>query len=405
MRIAVVNNFFPPRPGGSSHLADHLARAYAAAGHEVLVLTATYQDAPAHEERDGFRIVRIPGWILPKNRFAMNFDIAFTISPTTRKRVNRLLDEFAPDVVHQHGQFFDLTWLTGAWAKSRKVPTLLSIHTRLYSPNAAHNFVYACGDALLVKPLMAVHKPVLVVMDVLMNRYIDKRYRGAISGKVNIPVGIDTAHLATGDGARARAALGLADDVPLIASVGHVIPQRNRLPLMRALPRILAKHPTAKVLIVGTVYHDECLRLAEELGVRDAVLAPGAVPQKEVADYLAAADLECHELDGQGFGTASLECLAVGTPVVAAVRPDNFLGLKLQDGRHLFLAPFVSRSDERADPDGLADAIVGVLDDPDAARAAVRDPARALVEQHFSIEAVAERHLAELARLVERRTS
>ncbi|MCW2757911.1 MAG: hypothetical protein JWO46_1657, partial [Nocardioidaceae bacterium] len=40
MRIAVVNNFFPPRPGGSSHLADHLARQYAARGHEVLVLTA-----------------------------------------------------------------------------------------------------------------------------------------------------------------------------------------------------------------------------------------------------------------------------------------------------------------------------------------------------------------------------
>ena len=30
MRIAVVNNFFPPRVGGSAHLSDALARGYAA---------------------------------------------------------------------------------------------------------------------------------------------------------------------------------------------------------------------------------------------------------------------------------------------------------------------------------------------------------------------------------------
>lgn len=404
MRIAVVNNFFPPRPGGSSHLADHLAREYAAAGHEVLVVTASYADAPAREERDGFRIVRVPGWILPKNRFAANFDIAFTISPGTRRRVHRLLDQFEPDVVHQHGQFFDLTWLTGLWARNRRVPTLLSVHTRLESPNRLHHAIYRVADAVLVRPFMAAHRPVVVVMDVHMERYIRRRYRGAFSGTVHIPVGIDVARTAAGDPARARAALGLADDVPIIASVGHVIPLRNRVPLVRALPRILAAHPRTKVVIVGTVYHDECLRLAEELGVRDAILAPGAVPQREVADYLAAAALECHELDGLGFGTASLECLAAGTPVVAAVREDNFVGVHLVDRRHLFLAPFASSTDERADPAGLAEVIVGVLDDPDAARALVAGPSRALVEQHFTIHAVAERHLAELARLAERRT-
>ena len=44
MRIVVVNNFYPPRVGGSSHLSDALARGYAARGHEVLVVTAAYGD-------------------------------------------------------------------------------------------------------------------------------------------------------------------------------------------------------------------------------------------------------------------------------------------------------------------------------------------------------------------------
>ena len=63
-----MNNFFPPRVGGSSHLSDALARGYARSGHEVLVLTAAYGDAPAEEERDGLRIVRLPAYTLPESR-------------------------------------------------------------------------------------------------------------------------------------------------------------------------------------------------------------------------------------------------------------------------------------------------------------------------------------------------
>ena len=65
MRIAVVNSFFPPRVGGSAHLSEALARGYAARGHQVLVLTASYEDAPEREERDGLRIVRLPSATVP----------------------------------------------------------------------------------------------------------------------------------------------------------------------------------------------------------------------------------------------------------------------------------------------------------------------------------------------------
>ena len=392
MRIAVVNNFYPPRPGGSAHLAQHLARKYAAAGHEVLVLTATYGDAPREVRGDGIRIVRIPAWTLPKTRFAANFDIGFVSSPRAKRRVFELLDEFAPDVVHQHGQFFDLTWLSGWWARKRKVPTLLSIHTRLESPLSKFNsFIYGTADRLLVAPLMRVHRPKLVVMDILMDRYIDKRYARCISGKVNIPVGIDPAVMRGGDAAVAIAKLG-QDDKRIILSIGHVIPQRSRIALVRALPKILAAHPDALVVVVGGVYHDEFLKIAADLGVDHAVVALGALPPAEVPDYLAAAEIEVHELEGSGFGTASLEALASGVPVVAAIEPDNFLDLEVESGRELFIVPPVSAKDPGADPVELAALINRILDDPGAARAAVSSNAEAFIEQHFTIDAVAGRH-------------
>lgn len=399
MRIAVVNNFYAPRPGGSAHLSGHLAREFAAAGHEVLVLTAGYQDAPAEEIVDGVRIIRLPAWSVPKTRFAANFDIGFTMSPKTVRRVFTLLDEFQPDVIHQHGQFFDLTWLSGWWARRRSVPTLLSIHTRLESPLSRLNtLVYALADRLLVWPMMRLHRPRLVVMDRLMAAYIRSRYQGAYRDTVAIPVGIDPSTMVGGQRAIVRDELELGDR-PMIVSVGHVIPQRSRIALSRALPEVLRSVPDVVVVVVGGVYHDEFLKIADELGVRSSIIALGAQPQRSIPDYLAAADVEVHELEGEGFGTASLEALAVGTPVVARVETENFIGLELVDGFHIFQTPPISASDAKADPAALAATLVAVLSDPAAARAKVSDNAQELIAGHFTIEAVAARHLEVLSEL------
>ena len=77
MRIAVVNNFFPPRVGGSAHMAASLAAQFAAAGHEVLAVTAAYDEAPAEEERDGYRVVRFPAVKMPQIGLSIDFDMSF----------------------------------------------------------------------------------------------------------------------------------------------------------------------------------------------------------------------------------------------------------------------------------------------------------------------------------------
>jgi glycosyltransferase involved in cell wall biosynthesis len=109
-------------------MSEALARHVAAAGHEVLIVAAAYCDAPAEEERDRLRIVRLPS-VAATSKLAFNYDIPFTASPRNARRLFSLLDEFAPDVVHQHGQFFDLTWMSSLWARRRRVPTVLTVHT------------------------------------------------------------------------------------------------------------------------------------------------------------------------------------------------------------------------------------------------------------------------------------
>lgn len=390
MRIVVVNNFYPPRVGGSAHLSDALARGYAARGHEVLVVTAAYQDAPAEEWRDGVRVVRFPAFVLPESRLAVSFDISFATRPSLRRRLARLLDEFRPDVVHQHGQFMDLTWATGAYARRRGIPTLLSIHTRLENPSASYRHAFRFLDATLVAPRLRRSRPTLVVMDSYMDEYIQERYRGGYRDLVPIPVGVDPDWVRTGDAARGRELLGVKSDVPVILSVGHVIPVRDRVGLVEALPAVLEQHPEAVLAVVGRVYYDVFQTRAEELGVAHAVRSLGAVPKADIPHLLAAATVESHE-QGLGLGTATLESMAAGTPVVAWGRIDNFPGIPMIDGADIFMC-------RPGDVAGLAERLVIALDDPEATRV-VGQNARAIVDEHFALDRVLDQHLEVLAGL------
>lgn len=392
MRIVVVNTFFPPRVGGSAHLSDALARGYAAAGHEVLVLTAAYPGAPETEERDGLRIHRLPAATIPKTRLSVSFDIAFTLRRGVYRAVDALLQDFQPDVMHQHGQFFDLTWVTGEWAARHDVPVLLSIHTRLENPHALYHGVFRWLDAGLVSPALRRYRPRLVVMDVQMQEYIERRYAAVHRGLVAIPVGVDSGWVRGGDGSVVRTGHDLGD-APLVVSLGHVIPLRDRVLLVESLPTVLARHPQARLVVVGTVYYERFLQRADELGVRAAITVVGAVPKTQVPDYLAAADVETHDLQGYGLGTASLESMAAGVPMIVAVRPDNFPGIELRHGENVCLTP-------QNDPVALGTLIADLLDDP-AWRERLGQAERQLIEEHFEMARVVERHLDVLRDLTE----
>lgn len=391
MRIVVVNNFYPPRVGGSSHLSDALARGYAARGHEVLVVTAAYQDAPAEEWRDGVRVLRFPAFTLPESRLAVSFDISFATRLGLRRRLARVLDDFRPDAIHQHGQFMDLTWATGSYARRRKIPTLLSIHTRLENPAAKYRHVFRSLDATLVAPRLRRYRPAIVVMDSYMDEYINQRYQGGFRELVPIPVGVDPAWVRAGSAERGRELVDVAPGTPLIVSIGHVIPVRDRIMLVEALPAVLERHPDAVVAVAGRVYYDLFLQRAEALGVAHAVRCLGPVPKSDIPHLLAAADVECHE-QGGGLGTATLESMAAGVPVVAWGRIDNFPGIAMTDGEEIFMT-------DPGDVAGLAERLNLALDDPEATKA-VGQNARNIIDQHFALDRVLDRHLEVLAGLM-----
>ncbi len=390
MRIAVVNNFFPPRASGSAHLSESLASGLAQRGFEVLVVTASFEDAPAEETRDGYRVVRLDSWSVPKSKLTMRFDVNFVSTPRNAGRLFRILDDFRPDVIHQHGQFFDLTFLASVYARRRGIPAVLSVHTRLEHPSRVHGEILRLGDVTLVRAFMEMSHPHVVIMDEPMRRYVAERYKVPPERMVPIPVGVDPGRFAAVDGTAVRERLGIGDR-PMLLSIGHVIPLRDRLALVEALPLLLEKHPDLATVVVGTVYDERFLRRAEELGVRDNIILTGGVAKHEIPGFVAAADVEAHDLQGLGLGTASLEVMAAGVPVVSVVRADNFPGVDLRSWENVVLVP-------ADDPRAFADAVVSLIDDPELA-ARIGAAQRKLIEDHFTLDAVTEAHVALFNRL------
>jgi phosphatidylinositol alpha-1,6-mannosyltransferase len=91
--------------------------------------------------------------------------------------------------------------------------------------------------------------------------------------------------------------------------------------LIAALPGILARVPDVAYLIVGGGDDRPRLeRMARESGVADRVTFAGHVPDEELPDYFALAQVFAMPSTGEGFGIVFLEAAATGLPIVGGNR-------------------------------------------------------------------------------------
>ena len=106
---------------------------------------------------------------------------------------------------------------------------------------------------------------------------------------------------------------------------------------------------------------------------RPDLLFVGSVPQEDLASYYASADIFCApSLGGESFGIVLAEAMAVGLPVVCS----DIGGYRdvVRDGSEGLLVP-------ARDPEALATALAGLLDNP-ARRAAMGEAARAAARRY-----------------------
>jgi len=169
----------------------------------------------------------------------------------------------------------------------------------------------------------------------------------------------------------------IKNDEKVVINVAHLAGHKGQKYLVRSIPAVLERFPRTRFFIVGGgELMQELKALAVSLGLSDELVFTGF--REDVGAFYQLADLFVMSSVEEGLGTAVLDALAVGKPVVAT----NSGGIPemITDGENGLLVP-------ARNPNALADGISKILADPDKAeRMAARGPE--LVKARFSIDAM-----------------
>ena len=171
-------------------------------------------------------------------------------------------------------------------------------------------------------------------------------------------------------------------DGPLLLNVKRLHPLADHATLLEALARVRRQHPAATLLIAGSGETEPSLRTqAARLELAQSVRFLGLVPNEEIAQLQAAADVFVLSSLLEATPTVAVEALACGTPVIST---DNPGGLEL---RSLFGDDVTVVA--RRDPEALAAAASTFLAAPRRTRAATAQ----LIDARFRLDGVADRYL------------
>ena len=115
---------------------------------------------------------------------------------------------------------------------------------------------------------------------------------------------------------RTRRSLSLPDDALVVGTIGRLSAQKAHRYLLDAAPRVLAEHPSARVLLVGDGDQGDALRAqADALGIADRVVFAGH--RTDVPALLGAIDVFCISSAYEGTPLALFEAMAAAKAIVS----------------------------------------------------------------------------------------
>jgi glycosyltransferase involved in cell wall biosynthesis len=216
------------------------------------------------------------------------------------------------DVVHAHALFSFAPIAAALIARRRGVPYILR-PLGVLSP-----YGLSARRVLLKKlSLMLVERRLLAAAAAVhFTSLAEQSEAEALGLKCNgvvVPLGVDVRPVAE-RGPPCR-------DSPRILFLSRLDPKKNLDGLLRALPRVLARHPSARLAIAGEgdpSYLGRLKALSHDLGVTDRVDWLGYVEGERKASALAGASVFVLPSYSENFGIAAVEALAAGLPCVVS---------------------------------------------------------------------------------------
>ncbi|HZQ33822.1 MAG TPA: glycosyltransferase family 4 protein [Mycobacterium sp.] len=356
MRVLMLSWEYPPVViGGLGRHVHHLAKALAAAGHEVMVLSRRpfYTDPATHpttdETVDGVRVVAAAQ---DPHEFTFSDDMmAWTLAMGHSMVRAGLSAGFAPDVVHAHD------WLVAhpavALAQFFDVPLVSTLHATEAGRHSGWVNGRVSRQVHALESWLARDSDTLIACSMSMRDEITTLYGPFATDIHVIRNGIEAGRWPFAARVQRRGPAKLL-------YFGRLEYEKGIHDLIAAMPRIRRTHPGTTLTVAG---EGTQLHWLVEEARRDRVLKAtrfvGHLDHDELVKALHDADAVVLPSHYEPFGIVALEAAAAGAPLVTS--NVGGLGEAVIDGETgMSFAP--------RDIAGLATAVRAVLNDPDSAQ-------------------------------------
>lgn len=375
MKILVITAMFPPMQTGTSFYSRNMVNELFAAGHDVVVATVSINDNNC--ESYLYDVNRIPSIHLSVRNYFKHLRFS-SFFPQNYFKLIRLIREKEADVVLLVNHYLDIAFPAVVASRVCNIPLICSVGTQLQSCNRVRNKILRLLDRLICGNLVFPFCNKIVAWDTEIVRYIRDVQGSRFDSKIEIvnygvngDVEVFLAH--THDYRRHNQILG----------VGAVCEQRSFIPLVEAFAQVAPHYLELKLKIIGHVYNDAAVKKASELGISDRVEFTGELPHHVVLEEMKKSDAYFVSLTATyvGLGTASIETMLMGIPVIANIPADLLGKATLQDMEDIVLCHGLP-------PAGIAQKIC-MLMDSDALRENIGKNGRRFVQQHLNWSKVA----------------
>ncbi len=339
MKIILLNDRIPPEgQGGAESVAWRLALGLKAAGHEVLVATAT--ELPSFEEtRAGIRT-----WHLHA-RYPERFRAWLSLrNPQTAGALRALLRRAKPDVVNAHNIHFWLSYHSLKLARAAGCAVVFSGHDAMpFAYGKLRHFVKTDARAM---NLPADYR-LPAAYNLRQNRFRYNPFRNPLirSSLVRYPQALTVPSQALADAYRAngmppvevvRNGIDLAEWQPVpaarvdalrqrldlggksvVLSAGRLTREKGTLQLLQALDKLRHSLPRTRLLVL-TAREIDAQIPAEFQHLRRLIRAGGWLHGEDLRAAFQLADVvTTPSIVFDAFPTVNLEAMAMGKPVVA----------------------------------------------------------------------------------------
>jgi colanic acid biosynthesis glycosyl transferase WcaI len=339
MKILYISQYFPPEMGAPAARAAELSKHWAAAGHEVTVLTGfpnhptgvvplEYRDKirrlVVHEHVDGVDVVR--SWLLPfPNRKAYERMLNYSSFCVSAASTGLFLSR--PEVVIATSPQL-LVGLSGWWvARCKRVPFVFEV--RDLWPESLAAVGMGDGNSLLHRALAKIagflyrHSDRVVVVTPAFEDYLVKHWHVPREKISVIENGVETDLFAPEAGTALRRQLG-AEGKFVVSYIGTMGMAHGLETIIEAAVQLRSTNPEIVFLVVGEGAEKErVVALARERGL-DNLRFVDQQPREKVPAYICASDvclvlLKKSDLFKTVIPTKMLEFMSCARPVILGV--------------------------------------------------------------------------------------